>query len=444
MTIKQRIADAEATFGALKALGRDPSTLKFEKVNSPTEATLEGRAITLFGTNNYLGLTFDSGCLNAAADAIYAQGSGTTGSRIANGSYGGHQALETEIAAFYGKRSAMLFTTGYMANVGMISVLGGKDDYLLIDTDSHASIYDGCKMSAAETIRFRHNSPEDLAKRLGRLKGTEGDKIIIVEGMYSMLGDTAPLDEFAAVKREAGEGVYLMVDEAHSLGVFGASGRGKAQADNVEKDCDFIVGTFSKSAATTGGYCVSDLEGFNAFRMISRPYMFTASLTPSAIATARVAFEIMASQPSKKQQLWRNCERLYAGAAALGFQVGPEPSPIVSLILPDAQVAVQFWNRLMDEGIYTNIAIPPVTPNSMSLLRVSISAVHTGAQIERALDVMASVGYELGIIEQPVRALSQDLGRAGEFRVISGGAAQKSDEERQKAPQAKESVAAKL
>lgn len=426
MTIKERLADAEATFGGLKALGRDPSTLKFEKVMSPTKATLEGRPITLFGTNNYLGLTFDPGCVNAAADAAYTQGSGTTGSRIANGSYGGHHALETEIATFYGKRSAMLFSTGYMANVGMISVLGGKGDQLLIDTDSHASIYDGCKMSAAETIRFRHNSPEDLAKRLNRLKGTPGDKIIVVEGLYSMLGDTAPLDEFAAVKREAGEGVYLMVDEAHSLGVFGATGRGKAQADNVEKDCDFIVGTFSKSAGTTGGYCVSDMEGFNCFRMISRPYMFTASLTPSAIATARVAFEIMAAQPGKRDHLWRNCNRLYAGASELGFEVGPEPSPIVSIILPDAQTAVLMWNRLMDEGIYTNIAIPPVTPNSLSLLRVSISAAHTSEQVEHALDVMASVGHELGVVAKSKRVVKpmQDMSRSAELRVISGGAAQ--------------------
>lgn len=426
MTIRKRIAAAEEAFGKLKALGRDPSSVKFEKITSPTDGTLEGRPVMLFGTNNYLGLTFDPGCVDAAAEATRSYGSGTTGSRVANGSYSGHQALETEIAHFYDKRSCMLFSTGYMANVGMISVLGGAGDYLLIDTDSHASIYDGCRMSGADTLRFRHNSPEDLAKRLRRLDGTEGDKIVIVEGIYSMLGDTAPLDEFAAVTREAGDDVYLMVDEAHSLGVFGATGRGKSQADDIEKDCDFIVGTFSKSAGTTGGYCVSDFEGFNAFRILCRPYMFTASLTPGAIATARVAFEIMAAQRGQKERLWDNSERLYAGIKALGFEVGPVPSPVVAVILPEPEVAVTLWNRLIDEGLYTNIAIPPATPNSLSLLRVSVSAAHSTEQIERALDILASVGVELGIISSNAAATHAPKSQKN-IRLISASGARVSN-----------------
>ncbi|MEM7507135.1 MAG: aminotransferase class I/II-fold pyridoxal phosphate-dependent enzyme [Pseudomonadota bacterium] len=423
MGIKDRIAATGAAFGALKAMGRDPSSLKFETISSPTEARLEGRPITLFGTNNYLGLTFDPGCVQAAADATFAQGAGTTGSRIANGSYGGHNALETEIARFYGKRGAMVFSTGYVANIGMISVLGGQGDHLLIDADSHASIYDGCKMSDAEIIRFRHNSPESLAKRLERLKGTPGDKTVIVEGIYSMLGDSAPIDEFAAVTREAGDDVFLMVDEAHSLGVYGATGRGKAQADGVEADCDFIVGTFSKSVGTTGGYCVSDLEGFDALRMLSRPYMFTASMTPSAIATARAAFEIMAAGRGHKERLWKNANHLYSGAQSLGFQTGPEVSPVVAVILPEPQVAVALWNRLIDEGIYTNIAIPPATPNALSLLRVSVSAAHEPDQIDHALDVLASVGAELGIIDGAT-PIKKKVGAAS-LRVISGGASAK-------------------
>lgn len=429
MGIRERLAGIEASFSGLKALGRDPSRLKFESVKSPTEATLEGRSIMLFGTNNYLGLTFDPGCMQAAASATYAQGSGTTGSRIANGSYGGHTALETEIARFYDKRSAIVFSTGYVANVGMISAMTTQGDYLLIDADSHASIYDGCRMSDAETVRFRHNSPEDLAKRLNRMKGKPGDKFVIVEGIYSMLGDTAPLDEFAAVTREAGDDVFLMVDEAHSLGVYGATGRGKCQADDVEKDCDFIVGTFSKSIGTTGGYCVSDLEGFDALRMISRPYMFTASMTPGAIATARAAFEIIAAGRGQKEVLWRNCERLYAGAKDLGFEVGPHASPIVAIVLPDPQTAVTLWNRLIDEGLYTNIAIPPATPNSLSLLRVSVSAAHEPGQIRRALDILASVGGELGIIPTSHRSTP--------LQVITGGGAREAGAKTQTEQQAK-------
>lgn len=434
MTIKERLAAAELTYGGLKALGRDPSTLQFENMKSPTEVTLEGRPITLFGTNNYLGLTFDEGCMNAAAEAARAQGTGTTGSRIANGSYSSHTALEREIASFYDKRYSMLFSTGYLANLGMMSVLGGKDDYLVIDADSHASIYDGCKMSSAEIVRFRHNSPESLAKRLKRLEGTPGDKIIIIEGLYSMLGDTAPIDEFVAVKKEAADDVYLLVDEAHSLGVYGATGRGKSQADSVDQEVDFIVGTFSKSAGTTGGFCVSNLEGFNTFRFLSRPYMFTASMTPSAIATAHVAFEIMASRPSLKQNLWKNSNHLYHGAASLGFEVGPEASPIVAVILPNPATAVMFWNRLIDEGIYTNIAVPPVTPGDLSILRISVSAAHTEEQIIHALDVMESIGIELGIIEQTRKVVP--LSNSPELRVVTADGALSEVDKKQAAPQA--------
>jgi 8-amino-7-oxononanoate synthase len=415
--LREKISAVDTAFGALKALGRDPSELQFDAVTSPTEALLEGRPVTLFGTNNYLGLTFDPACVEAAASASREEGSGTTGSRIANGSYLGHRALEREIAGFYGKRGAIVFSTGYVANLGMISAVAGRGDYLLIDADSHASIYDGCRMSEAQTIRFRHNDPENLARRLARLAGDPGDKLVIVEGIYSMLGDTAPLAEFAAVTREAGEGVYLLVDEAHSLGVLGANGRGQCEAEGVESDCDFIVGTFSKSVGTTGGFCVSDVDGFDRLRMLSRPYMFTASMTPGAVATARAAFAVMAGRPALRERLWRNVFRLSDGVRALGLETGPVPSPIVALKLPDPVTAVRFWNRLIDEGIYTNIAIPPATPNGLSLLRVSISAAHDAAKIKRALDAMASVGAELGLVAPGQRPTAS---RRAALRVVSG------------------------
>ncbi|MCL5775966.1 aminotransferase class I/II-fold pyridoxal phosphate-dependent enzyme [Limibaculum sp. FT325] len=435
MGIKDRIAAVEATYGRLRALGRDPSRLEFQNVWSPTEATLEGRPMMLFGTNNYLGMTFDPEVLEAGTAATRALGSGTTGSRIANGSYGGHKALEAEITRFYAKQHCIVFSTGYVANVGMITALGGKDDVLLIDADSHASIYDGCKMADAETIRFRHNGPEDLARKLKRLEGHPGDKIIIVEGIYSMLGDTAPLAEFAAVKREAGEGVYLMVDEAHSLGVLGESGRGQCQATHVEDDCDFIVGTFSKSVGTIGGYCVSNLAGFDAIRSFCRPYMFTASMTPGTVSTARAAFRRMAERPELRARLWSNCSALYRGLGDLGFETGPEVSPVVAVKLRAPEIAVALWNRLIDEGVYTNIAIPPATPNALSLLRVSVSAAHTETQIERALNIFASVGAELGIIEP-------GAGRAERFHVITGGAAAKAGGRTRPAPQGPASAAA--
>ena len=417
MVLKHKIAAVDRAYGALKALGRDPGTLNFSAVTSPTEARLDGRPVTLFGTNNYLGLTFDPACIEAAVAASRAEGSGTTGSRIANGSYGSHRALEDEIAAFYGKKGAIVFSTGYVANLGVIDAVAGKGDYLLIDADSHASIYDGCRMSEAQTIRFRHNDPDNLARRLARLKGEPGDKLVIVEGIYSMLGDTAPLAEFAAVTREAGEGVYLLVDEAHSLGVLGQRGRGQCEAEGVEADCDFIVGTFSKSVGTTGGFCVSDVDGFDRLRMVSRPYMFTASMTPGAVATARAAFGLMAGRPELRRKLWRNVERLSGGVRGMGLETGPVPSPIVAVKLPQPEIAVRFWNRLIDEGIYTNIAIPPATPNGLSLLRVSVSAAHSEAQIDRALEAMAVVGSELGVVSPAPRRAG---GAMSEMRVNGG------------------------
>ena len=418
MGIRQRMDAVQSHYGRLTALGRDPTRLSFEAIESPTRARLDGRMVTMFGTNNYLGLTFDPECMAASMAATQAVGSGTTGSRIANGTYGGHSELEREIAEFYGKQTAIVFSTGYTANLGMISAVAGAGDHLLIDADSHASIYDGCRMSEAETIRFRHNSPEDLAKRLRRLKDVPGDKLIVLEGIYSMLGDSAPLAEFAAVKREAGPNVYLMVDEAHSLGVLGETGRGKCEDADVMDDCDFIVGTFSKSIGTTGGFCVSDVPGFDSVRLFSRPYMFTASMTPAAVASARTAFRRMQEQPNLRRTLWANARRLYDGLRRIGFETGPEPSPVVALKLPSPEIAVTFWNRLIDAGLYTNIAVPPATPNALSLLRVSVSAAHGRDQIDEALETFAALGAELGLIDPSIPPV-----RVGELRpvAIEGG-----------------------
>ncbi|MEM0944894.1 MAG: aminotransferase class I/II-fold pyridoxal phosphate-dependent enzyme, partial [Pseudomonadota bacterium] len=320
--------------------------------------------------------------------------------------------------------------------LGVLTGLPTQGDYLLIDADSHASIYDGCKMSDAQTVRFRHNSPEDLAKRLRRLEDQPGDKFVVVEGIYSMLGDMAPLKEFVDVKREAGDNVYLIVDEAHSLGVLGETGRGLCQEAGVEQDCDFIVGTFSKSIGTVGGYCVSDMPGFDAMRFTSRPYMFTASMTPGSIASARAAFGIISEQRGEQQKLWRNTHQLYQGVQKLGFRTGPQPSPVVAIVLPNPETAVGLWNRLMEAGIYTNIAIPPATPNSLSLLRVSVSAAHSARQIQRALETLAAVGAEMGIVEPAATALPS----SSRLTVINGGAAPAKGAAPQTAPQVRDAA----
>ncbi|MDG1972279.1 MAG: aminotransferase class I/II-fold pyridoxal phosphate-dependent enzyme [Paracoccaceae bacterium] len=419
MSLEDKVQKIQESFGALKALGRDPTSLEFDRVTSPTEAELDGKKMILLGTNNYLGLTFDESCVAAAKGAIDQYGTGTTGSRIANGTYGLHKQLEQRVADFYGKRSAMVYSTGYTANLGSIAALAQSGDQLLIDADSHASIYDACRMSDAEVIRFRHNDPDNLAKKLERLQDRPGDKIVVTEGIYSMLGDSAPLKEIVAVKKEYG--AYLMVDEAHSLGVMGAKGRGLCEQDDVEADCDFIVGTFSKSIGTVGGFCVSDHPGLDALRSISRPYMFTASLPPAVIAAAQQSFDQIDANPLLRDRLWRNARILFDGLEALGFKLGPEVSPVVAIMLPGKEVAVRFWNALMEAGVYTNIAIPPSTPNALSLLRSSISAAHTRDQIATALDVFAQVGADLDLIPAN-KADRRRLAEAqGPLRIVTGG-----------------------
>ena len=409
MALFSKFDDMRAAMDALAASGRNPFDVRFERIVSATEAVLEGRPCLLFGTNNYLGLTFDETCIAASVRSVHDGGTGTTGSRIANGTYSDHALLEQRIAEFYGKRAAMIFTTGYQANLGLISTLAGRGDHLLIDADSHASIYDACKLSTAEVIRFRHNDPEDLARRLARLKGHTGNRIIVTEGIFSMLGDSAPLREIAAVKREMS--ATLIVDEAHSLGTRGKKGRGVCEDEGVENEVDFIVGTFSKSLGAIGGFAVSDLPDFDLLRIVCRPYMFTASLPPAVVGSVTAALSRISTDESLGARVRFNSIRLYRALKLAGFEVGPEPNAIVALKMTDEETAVRFWNRLIDRGVYANLALPPATPGSLSLIRCSISAAHTEAQIDRALSAMVAVGREFGILDPNHRTSDQPVER---------------------------------
>lgn len=396
MALLDKYAALAAQYRQLDESGANPFNVPFDEVLSRTEAVINGRKTLLLGTNNYLGLTYDPAVIEASVKATEALGTGTTGSRIANGSYGNHKRLEAALADFYGRQHAMVFSTGYQANLGVISALASKGDHLLLDADSHASIYDGSRLGYAQVTRFRHNSPEDLANRLRRLKDEPGDKVIVVEGIYSMLGDTAPLKEFAAVKREYG--AYLVVDEAHSLGVCGATGRGVAERDGVEADADFIVGTFSKSLGGVGGFCVTDMPGAEILRVVSRPYMFTASLPPGVVAAAEAALHELRTRPQLRVDLNENALRLYNGLKSLGFELGPEPSPVVSAIMPTPEAAFKFWASLLQAGLYTNVSLPPATPKGLALLRSSVSAAHTPQQVDHAINLFGQVGKSLGLL----------------------------------------------
>ena len=374
----------------LAELGMVPFGVVTERLLSATEGIINGRPTILAGTNNYLGLTFDPACIAAAQEAVRKEGTGTTGSRMANGTYAGHMALEKELADFFGCEQAIVFSTGYQANLGMIATLAGPGDVVVLDADCHASIYDACRLGGCEVIRFRHNDVGDLEKRLRRLGQRAGNALIVAEGLYSMFGDQAPLADIVAVKRRLGG--YLLVDEAHSLGMLGAHGRGAAEAAGVEHDVDFIVGTFSKSLGAIGGYCVSRRPELELIRYAVRPYIFTASPSPSVIASVRTALRIMQARPELREQLWDNAQNLFRGLQKLGFEVGPAASPVIEVVMPDRELALDFWKSLLEQGVYVNLVLPPATPSRHPLLRCSVSAAHTPEQIEAILQAFSRLG----------------------------------------------------
>ncbi|MGH8762974.1 MAG: serine palmitoyltransferase [Nitrosospira sp.] len=379
MSLLDKLDAVAAARKALLPEGVDVFGVPIEEVYSSTEARISDRRILFLGTNNYLGLTFAPECLEAAHKAIDSEGTGTTGSRMANGSYRGHRALEREFADFYHCQSCIVFTTGYQANLAMISGLAGAGDVVLIDGDSHASIYDGCRLSGAEIIRFRHNDMADLDKRLRRLGERSRSTLIIIEGIYSMLGDRAPLADIVKLKNAYNS--ILLLDEAHSLGVLGETGQGLVEETGLMDGVDFITGTFSKSLGGIGGYCVSNHPQLDQLRYVSRPYIFTASPTPATIASTRAALKILHDGTKLRQQLWKNVHQLYSRLHELGYQLGPEPSPVIATILDTPQQALALWNGLLEHGIYVNLILPPAAPDGKSLVRCSVSAVHTSEQM---------------------------------------------------------------
>jgi 8-amino-7-oxononanoate synthase len=360
-----------------------------EEVVSPTEVVINGRRVLLAGGNNYLGLTFNAECIRAACEAIRKEGTGTTGSRVANGTFSGHVALEQELSEFFGRKKTIIFSTGYIACMAMLSTLAGRGEVILLDADCHASIYDGCRMGGAEVIRFRHNDVHDLETRLRRLEKRKTNVLIVVEGLYSMMGDRAPLADIAALKRRYG--AYLLIDEAHSLGVLGETGRGLAEEAGVEDSVDFIVGTFSKSLGATGGFCTSNHPEFDLVRYGSRAYIFTASSSPSIIASTRMALKIVRSQPELKHRLWNHANLLYQRLKDLGFSLGPTPSPIIAICSEDPGKTAEIWKGLLDRGIYVNMVLPPATPDGKALLRCSLSSSHTREQVLKIGDAFASL-----------------------------------------------------
>ena len=375
----------------------DPFSLVMDEVKSPTRAICNGRDTILLGTYNYMGMTFDDDVIEAGQQAMADYGAGTTGSRVLNGTFRDHKGVEEALKEFYAMDHAMVFSTGYQANLGIISTIAGKGDYVILDIDSHASIYDGCKMGDAEIVAFRHNDVEALEKRLKRLP-PEAGKLVVLEGVYSMLGDVAPLKEMIRVSKEAG--AMVLVDEAHSMGFIGQHGRGVAEEQGVIDDVDFIIGTFSKSVGTVGGFCVSNHPKFEVLRLVCRPYVFTAALPPSVMASSIASIRKLMHGSNKRAHLWENSRNLHKGLRDLGFKLGTDApqSAIIAVIMPDLERGAMMWEALLHEGLYVNLARPPATPAGMTLLRCSLCAEHSADEVHEILARFERAGRKIGII----------------------------------------------
>jgi 8-amino-7-oxononanoate synthase len=360
-----------------------------------TVVVIEGKERIMMGSNNYLGLTHHPAVLAAAKAALERYGSGCTGSRFLNGTLDLHERLEADLAEFFGKEACLVFSTGYQANLGAISGLVGRGDFVILDKLDHASIVDGAKMSHGETVRFNHGDLAGLERKLQKLPPNAG-VMVIVDGVYSMEGDIADLPALIKVCQKYG--AALAVDDAHSVGVLGPNGQGTAAHFDVTDDVDVIVGTFSKSLASIGGFVAGSETVIHYLKHHARPLIFTAALPPANTAGVLAALEVLQREPERRARLWENTRRLQDGLRHLGFDIGPTQTPIVPVLIGPLETTFVFWRKLFDAGVFTNPVVPPAVPPSQCRLRTSLMATHSAEQIDRALDAFALLGKELGVV----------------------------------------------
>lgn len=373
----------------------NPLSIVVDDVIDAVTAVIGGRPTLMFGTNSYLGLNFHPACIGAAVQAAQHFGTGSTASRVAAGNHRLHVALEQDLAKLYGRSDAVVFSTGFMANLGVISALVRKGDVIFADAHCHASIFDACRLSGAQVETFAHNDSDDLERRFAASRVPGPQTLVVCEGLYSVRGDIGELKGLTAVARR--HGAVVLVDEAHSLGIYGRHGRGIAEHLGVEADVDVIVGTFSKSVGGIGGYAVSGARELRALRFMSRPYLYTASLPPPIVAAAREAIRLITDEPRLREDLWRNAQALHQGLDAIGVHPCAEPGPVGSIRMPGFAAGYQFWKGLLDHGVYVNLLVPPATPDGDVVLRFSVSAAHNVEQIRTAVDAVAAVAERLKV-----------------------------------------------
>ncbi|HEX9911625.1 MAG TPA: pyridoxal phosphate-dependent aminotransferase family protein [candidate division Zixibacteria bacterium] len=360
-----------------------------------TQVTVRGKEMIMIGSNNYLGLTSHPEVKQAAIDAIKIYGSGCTGSRFLNGTLDIHEDLERKLAQFMNKESALVFSTGFQTNLGTISALVNKGEYIITDRSDHASIVDGCRLSFGKVLKFRHNNMSDLKRVLSTCPKHSG-KLIVIDGVFSMEGDIAKLPDIVELAKKYH--ARVMVDDAHSIGVLGKNGRGTAEHYNLEDEVDIIMGTFSKSFASIGGFIAAKEEVIHYIKHFSRALIFSASPPPAAVATVSKALDIIIAEPERRERLWQIARKMHEGYRALGFDIGDTETPIIPILIGENMKTFKFWKLLFDEGIFANTAISPAVPPGTARIRTSSTATHTDDQMNRVLEVFEKVGKKMGVI----------------------------------------------
>jgi 8-amino-7-oxononanoate synthase len=358
------------------------------------EVIVDGRRMIMVGSNNYLGLTSHPQIKEAAIRAVEKYGTGCAGSRFLNGTLDLHHEVESRLAKFKKKEAALLFSTGFQTNLGVISALVGKDDVVIIDRWNHASIIDGCRLTFGQTLKYRHNDTEDLERIL--VSHPDKGKLIVVDGVFSMEGDIVRLPEIVRLARKYG--ARVMVDDAHATGVLGKEGRGTAEHFGLEEEVDIIMGTCSKALAAVGGFIAASHEVIHYVQHIARSMIFSASLPPACVATIGAAVEVIEEEPGLRAQLWKHTKRVRDGFQEMGFDTGLSETPIVPVVVGDESQAFRMGRALHEQGIFANVSVRSAVPDGRALIRTSYMATHTDAHIDRVLEAFRIVGRELGVI----------------------------------------------
>lgn len=358
------------------------------------EVIMGGKKMIMIGSNNYLGLTNHPKVKSAAIEAIKKYGTGCAGSRFLNGTLDIHVKLEEKLAHFMRREAALVFSTGFQVNLGVISALVGKDDIVIIDKMDHASIIDGCRLSFGEVKRYKHNDIADLERML--LENNGRGKFVVVDGVFSMEGDIVNLPDVISLTKKYN--ARLMIDDAHGIGVLGKTGRGTAEHFNLEDQTDLIMGTYSKSLASIGGFVAGDKEVINFIKHFARSLIFSASPPPASVAAVSAAIDIIENEPERMEKLWKNTNRMHKELKGLGFDIGCSQTPIIPVMVGEDEVAFKMVIMLQNEGIFANVAVSPAVPPGKALIRTSYMATHTDEHLDRVLEAFKKVGTTLGLI----------------------------------------------